>query len=110
MKRCLQTAAIFVSLVGVVAGQHYKVLPPIVQGNLALFPVIGDKSFNTDRFLTLDEGIASGQVIVTERAQTEGLVRPRPTRPGVWTERPFPIPRPRAGASVNELALVNNSD
>lgn len=114
MKRHLRAAAIFVFLAGIAAGQHYKVLSPITQGNLTLFPVVGEASFKTDRFLTLDEGVASGQVIVTERAQTPGLVRPRPIDPGIWRERlPPPVPpypAPQRGASVNELALVNNSD
>jgi hypothetical protein len=86
----------------------YKVLPAIGQGNLTIFPVVADKSFDTSGFLTLDEGIRSGQVTVTEAGQTAGLVRPRPYNDGVWRERPFPIPQ--GGARVNQLALINNSD
>ncbi len=86
----------------------YKVLPAIGQGNLTIFPVVADKSFDTSQFLTLDEGIRSGQVTVTEAGQTAGLIRPRPYNDGVWRERPLPIPQ--GGARVNELALINGSD
>jgi hypothetical protein len=112
MKRHLRVAGIFLSIAGaVIAGHHttgYKILPPITQGNFALFPVVGETSFGTGRFLTLDQGIASGQVIVTEKAQTSGLLRPRHAPPGIWPDRPVVLPR--SGAAVNELALINNSD
>jgi hypothetical protein len=88
--------------------QTYKVLAPIRQANLTIFPVIADKSFDTSQFLTLDEGIRSGQVTVTEAGRTAGLVRPRPYNDGVWRERSFPVPQ--SGARVNQLALINNSD
>ncbi len=86
----------------------YKVLLPITQGNLTVFPVVADKSFDTRQFLTLDEGIRSGQVTVSEVGETSGLVRPRPYNDGVWRERPFPIPQ--SDARVNQLALINSSD
>ncbi len=86
----------------------YKVLPPVTQANLTIFPVVANKSFDTSQFLTLDEGIRSGRVTVTETGQTAGLVRPRPYNDGVWHERPLPVPQ--SGARVNQLALVNNSD
>ena len=113
MKRHLGAAGIFLLILGItIAGERkvsgYKVLPPITQGNLALYPVVGETSFNTERFLTLDEGIASGQVIVTERTQATGLVRPRRAPPAIWPDRPVIVPR--SGATVNELALLNNSD
>jgi hypothetical protein len=85
----------------------YKVLPPIRQANLTVFPVVADKTFDSSQFLTLDEGIRSGQVVVTETGGT-GLVRPRPYNDGAWRERPLPIPQ--SGARVNQLVLINNSD
>jgi hypothetical protein len=65
-------------------------------------------------FLTLDEGIKSGQVEVTEAGRVHGLVRPRPAQ-GVLNDgvlRPIPIPQlPHyRGDQVNTLVLVNNSD
>lgn len=89
---------------------HYKVLAGTTQGGLTVYPVIADTSFDTSYFLTLEEGIRSGQVVVTETAQSSGLIRPRPGfDPGIWHERPIPLPQP-SGARVNELAIVNNSD
>ena len=85
----------------------YKILPPIAQGNLTIFPVGADKPFDTSAFVTLDEGIRSGQVTVTEVGRATGLVRPR-YNDGVWRERPFPVPQ--SGAQVNQLALINNSN
>lgn len=86
----------------------YRVLPPITQGNLTIFPVVTDKLFDAGQFLTLDEGIRSGQVTVEEVGQTTGLVRRRPTNDAVWRDRPFP--QPQSGARVNQLALINSSD
>jgi hypothetical protein len=43
----------------------YKVLEPIRHGNLTVFPVVAAKSYPTGEFLTLDEGLHSGEVIVT---------------------------------------------
>ena len=114
MKRHLRAVGLVLSILSVAVaspkgpGVGYQVLPPVTHGNLALFPVIGETPFNTERFLTLDEGIASGQVVVTERSQASGLVRPRGPRPRIWPDRPIEIPR--SGASVNELVLINNSD
>jgi sulfur carrier protein ThiS len=49
--------------------------------------------------MTLDEGIRNGSVVVTESGQVAGLIR----RPG---QRPVN----NAGAEVNRLVLLNNSD
>jgi len=55
-------------------------LPPIESGNLLLFPVVRDtKAGAGSPFLTLDEGLKSGQVEITEAGKVRGLVRPRPT-------------------------------
>ncbi len=75
----------------------YEVLPPIVRGNLAIYPVLAARSSDASLFLTLDEGVRTGQVIVTEAGEERGLVRPGQ-----------PIP-PRTGAEVNRLVLYNNS-
>ena len=40
----------------------YKVLDPIRHGNLTVFPVVAAKSYPTGEFLTLDEGLRSGEV------------------------------------------------
>jgi hypothetical protein len=78
--------------------QGYKVLEPISHNNLTIFPVVAAMTHDTHEFITLDEGIRSGEVVVTEGGRlTAGLVRgPR---------RPIPI----SGPQVNSLVLVNNS-
>ena len=84
-----------------VAGS-YQVLAPIRHGNLTVFPVVSSHSRDTSQFLTLDEGLRSGEVVVTEAGSVAPLVRPRHPHP-VWQERYA------EGARVNQLVLVNNS-
>jgi hypothetical protein len=79
----------------------YALLDPIRSGNLTVFPVVANKSYETGQFLTLDEGIRSGEVVVTEAGQAQGLIR---RRPGVR-----PTPHPVRDAEVNQLVLINNS-
>jgi hypothetical protein len=93
----------------------YRVLPPIESGNLLLFPVVRDKKAGAGSpFLTLDEGLKSGQVEITEAGKVRGLVRPRPSphAPDGGVLRPYPEPaQPESrGDQVNTLVLVNNSD
>ena len=77
-------------------GSSYKVLAPIRRSNLTIFPVVTDRSHDTRDFLTLDEGLRSGEVVVSEARRFQPLIRGR--------VRPFP-----GGAEVNRLVLVNNS-
>jgi len=83
-------------------GGRYQVLTPIRNGNLTIFPVVAESTHDTGQFLTLDEGLRSGDVVVTEAGSAGPLVRPRPGLPA-WNEHP------RAGAQVNQLVLINNS-
>ena len=76
----------------------YKVLEPIRHGNLTVFPVLGSKNYPTGEFLTLDEGLRSGEVVVTEYGTLQGLIRRHPMQPVV-----------HGNAEVNRLVLVNNS-
>lgn len=76
----------------------YKVLDPIRHGNLTVFPVVAAKSYPTSEFLTLDEGLRSGEVIVSEAGSVQGLIRRHPVT-GIRHD----------GAEVNRLVLVNNS-
>jgi len=84
------------------ASGYYKVLAPIESGNLLLFPVVraNSKSPGATPFITLDEGIKSGQVEVTEAGRARGMVRDR----GMTGVPPY------RGDEVNTLVLVNNSD
>ena len=81
-----------------VSPPKYQVLAPISQGNLTVFPVAASNTHDTGRFLTLDEGLRSGEVIVTEAGQRPVMVR----RPGMQ------LPQ-SSGADVNRLFIVNNS-
>src|SRR5260370_39897457 len=77
----------------------YKVLAPIVPGNLTIFPVVAASTHDASEFITLDEGLRSGEVIITEAGRVQPLIRgPRET----YQYRD-------SGAQVNQLALVNNS-
>ena len=80
------------------AASGYRVLDPIRHGNLTVFPVVSAKSYPTGEFLTLDEGLRSGEVVVTEAGSVQGLIRRHP----VATIQ-------HDGAQVNRLVLVNNS-
>jgi hypothetical protein len=80
------------------SGTDYKVLAPIHQGNLTVFPVVVSSGRDTRDFLTLDEGLRSGEVVVTEAGSVQPLIRRR--------NRPIPV---HEGAQVNQLVLVNNS-
>ena len=76
----------------------YKLLAPISHGDLTIFPVVTAKSHDTSSFLTLDEGVRSGEVVVTEVGSIPGMIRRR-----------RPLPQSYSQAEVNRLVLVNNS-
>jgi ARG and Rhodanese-Phosphatase-superfamily-associated Protein domain len=96
---------VFLDLRPVHAGQEpstsgYKVLEPIRHGSLTVFPVVASRSYATGDFMTLDEGLRSGDVIVTEYGNVSGLIRRRPA-PAVQVQA--------QRAEVNRLVLINNS-
>jgi ARG and Rhodanese-Phosphatase-superfamily-associated Protein domain len=78
----------------------YKILEPITHGDLTIFPVVSAKVHDTSDFITLDEGIRSGEVVVTEAGHLHSTMRRRP---------PYVPVRPAGGPEVNRLVLVNNS-
>ena len=101
MSRRLAVLFLF-SLIGTFVGagevQRYKVLAPISQGKLTVFPIVAASARDASWFLTLDEGVRSGEVVVTEAGQLPMMIR-------------RPLPRPQSsGAEVNKLVLLNNSD
>jgi hypothetical protein len=81
---------------GYSAPSGYSVLEPITSGNLTIFPVAAATSHETSQFITLDEGIRAGTVIITEQGSAGGMVRPGSRLPA-------------GGAEVNRLALINKS-
>jgi hypothetical protein len=79
----------------------WRLLDPVVYENISVFPVVSSYSQDTTPFLTLEEGLATGEVTVREQG-SETMVRGRDGRPAY-------IPEPRTGASVNQLVLLNHS-
>jgi len=86
------------------SASDYKVLAPIRHGNLTVFPVVAAMSHDTGEFLTLDEGLKSGDVEVTEYGSVRGLVRRHPPTGGIQPDNYV-----RDGAQVNKLVLLNHS-
>jgi hypothetical protein len=78
---------------------NYRLLAPITHGDLTIFPVVAETAHDTSGFLTLDEGMRSGEIVVTEVGRVAGMMRRRPTHQY----------QPVGGAEVNRLVLVNNS-
>lgn len=84
----------------------YRVLEPLQSGSLMLFPVVRDDEYGAAGkwpFITLDEGLRSGEVVVTEYGRLGGMIRVP------HGGRNHPI-RNYRGDQVNTLVLVNDSD
>jgi hypothetical protein len=79
---------------------EWRLLDPVTYENISIFPVVSSQSQDTSPFLTLEEGLATGEVTVAEQG-SEILQRSR-------DGRPIYFPQP-AGASVNQLVLINRS-
>ena len=85
--------------------QSWRVLEPISRRNLTIYPVVTALGADTSGFITLDEGVASGQVRIVERGQLDSAMYRR------RDDRRWPVEQQQrsAGASVSELVLVNDS-
>src|SRR5271170_6415897 len=80
---------------------NWRLLDPVTYENISIFPVVASSEQDTSAFLTLDEGLSSGEVIVSEQGAA-GLARTRdPQR--------RPAPDYNSGPAVNQLVLVNRS-
>jgi hypothetical protein len=79
----------------------WRLLDPVTYENITIFPVVSSSTQDTSPFLTLDEGLSSGEVIVSEQGAA-GLARSR-------DGRPVAVPQYNSGASVNQLVLINRS-
>jgi len=79
----------------------WRLLDPVNYENISVFPVVSSYNQDTSPFLTLEEGIATGEVLVREQG-SETMVRGRDGHPTY-------IPQPSTGASVNQLVLINRS-
>jgi ARG/rhodanese/phosphatase superfamily protein len=78
----------------------WRLLEPATYENISIFPVVTGQTQDTSAFVTLDDGLASGDVLVREQG-SEGMARSRDVRPG------SAAPSYSTGASVNQLVLVN---
>ena len=83
-------------------GGDWRLLDPVTYRNLTLFPVVASNIYDTSGFLSLDEGLATGEVVVREQG-SEGMARNRDGRDGILR------PTYSTGASVNQLVLINHS-
>jgi hypothetical protein len=58
---------------------EWRLLEPVSYENLTLFPVVSSSGYDTSAFLTLEEGLSRGEVVVREQG-AEVLVRNRGER------------------------------
>src|SRR3974390_1904522 len=75
---------------------NWRLLDPITYENLTVFPVVSSAGYDTREFLTLEEGLSRGDVVVREQG-AETMVRDR----GVVR----PTQSYSNGPSVNQLVL-----
>jgi hypothetical protein len=78
---------------------EWRLLEPISYENLTVFPVATSSERDTSGFLTLEEGLSSGNVVVQEQG-TDTMIRDR-------GDGPRQVVRNYGGPSVNQLVLVN---
>jgi len=77
----------------------WRLLEPITYENISIFPVVSATTQDTGAFITLDDGLASGDVVVREQGG-DGMARSRDAQPVASSEY-------STGASVNQLVLEN---
>jgi ARG/rhodanese/phosphatase superfamily protein len=76
---------------------NWRIGAPLTHQNLTIFPVLSDTQATTDQFITLDQGIRSGKVKITELG-ADGRSRAINSRRQMSDS-----------AEVNKLAVTNNS-
>lgn len=84
---------------------EYRVLDPIESGAVTLYPITRaatDARAAKWDYITLDEGLKSGQVVITEAGKAAGLARNRHSHDGVGGDE-------YSYDAVNTLVLVNHS-
>jgi len=85
---------------GAKAEEDWRLLEPITYENLTVFPVVSASGHDTRAFLTLEDGLSSGEIIVREQG-AETIVRNR--------DQNRPLPPGYGAPSVNQLVLINRS-
>jgi hypothetical protein len=79
---------------------EWRLLEPVSYENLSVFPVVSSAERDTRAFLTLEDGLSSGEVTVREQG-SEALYRNR--------DGSRPANQSYGGPSVNQLVLVNHT-
>jgi hypothetical protein len=77
----------------------WRLLDGITYENLTIFPVVSSGGYDTSAFLTLEDGLSSGEITVREQG-AETLIRNR--------QAGRPAPSADGGPSVNQLVLINH--
>jgi hypothetical protein len=90
-------------------GDGWTVLAPVSHKNLTIFPVRGRDLAAAGDYITLDEGLRRGTVVVTERGGVEYAQRPMRRPPPNRPVRQEQVSSRGDGATVNELVLINKS-
>jgi hypothetical protein len=78
----------------------WRLLDGIRYENLTIFPVVSSGGYDTAAFLTLEDGLSSGEITVREQG-AETLIRNR--------GEGRTVPPAYNGPSVNQLVLINHS-
>jgi hypothetical protein len=100
--------------------QGWRLGAPARHENLTVFPVLSDEASGTDEFITLDQGLRSGKVRVTEMKAGSRNASPRNLQNNSAIQRRSPnVQRNNAmqeqvavrgdGAEVNKVLVTNNS-
>jgi hypothetical protein len=79
---------------------EWRLLDPVSYENLTVFPVVSSSGYDTSAFLTLEDGLSSGEVTVREQG-ADVIYRNR--------DGSRPVAQNYGGPSVNQLVLVNHS-
>jgi len=82
-----------------IGSNAWRLAEPTRYENLSVFPVVSRQFADTTSFVSLDEALSAGQVVVTESG-ANGMRRSR-------DRHPVAIPD-QHGASVNQLVLINH--
>ena len=81
---------------GTPAQNGWRLLEPVTYENISIFPLVSAQGADTSAFATLDEALASGDVVVTEQGSAIHRTRDGSGQPPIAT-----------GAQVNQLVLIN---
>ncbi len=78
---------------------EWRLLEPVSYENLTVFPVVSSSGYDTSAFVTLEDGLSSGEVTLSEQG-ADSIYRNR--------DGSRPVAQNYGGPSVNQLMLVNH--